>query len=163
MRRFPLLAPSLAGLFLSGLISAQDRPAEKIGYLNVRAAVEAHAGFGWVREIQGQAQGELKPLREELQGLEAKILSGSATQEEQQAYRSLQQKLQEVERKWTERQNIALAPITQEIERVLARVAQQQGFGLVFDQEVAAQSGLVVYAASELDLTPAVLAGMAKR
>ncbi|MCS7057454.1 MAG: OmpH family outer membrane protein [Meiothermus sp.] len=164
MKRFPLLAPSLAGLLLSSLLMAQDRaPAEKIGYLNLQAAVEAHPGFSWIREIQAQAQAELKPLQEQLQTLESKVFLGNPSQEDQQAYRAIQEKLQQTSQKWAERQNIALSPITQEVGQVLVRVAQQQGFGLVFDQGIAAQSGLVVYASSELDLTPAVLAGLTKR
>ncbi|RDI94823.1 OmpH family outer membrane protein [Meiothermus sp. QL-1] len=163
MERFPLLAPSLAGLLLSGLLMAQDRPtAEKIGYLNVQAAVEAHPQFARVRALQAQAEGELRPLQAQLQALEGKIAAGSASQSEQQAYLNLAQQFQAAAQKWKEQGDALLMPINQEVERVLGQIAQQQGFALVLDQNVAARSGLVVYAESSLDLTPAVLAALPK-
>ncbi len=158
MKRFWLFVPMLTGLLLSGLLVAQDRPvASKIGYLNARAVVEAHPQFAKIKELQAKAEAELKPLRDQLQPLEAKIRAGNATAQEQQSYRTLAQNLQEAGKKWTDQQNAALRPITEEIDKLVSKIAQEQGFAMVLDQEVAASSGLVVYADEELDLTQAIV------
>ncbi|AWR86925.1 outer membrane chaperone Skp (OmpH) [Meiothermus taiwanensis WR-220] len=158
MKRFPLFVLTLAGLLLSGLLGAQTQPtADKIGYLNARAVVEAHPQFAKVREVQARAEAELNPLQAELQSLENKIRAGNATTQEQQTYRTLVQNLQAASQKWAEQQNSVLQPITQDIDKIVSRVAKEQGFAMVLDQEVAASSGLVVYAAQGLDLTPAIV------
>ncbi|GIW30820.1 MAG: hypothetical protein KatS3mg071_0994 [Meiothermus sp.] len=163
MKRFPLFVPTLAGLLLSGLLGAQTPPtADKIGYLNARAVVEAHPQFAKVREVQARAEAELNPLRAELQALEDKIRAGNATTQEQQTYRTLAQNLQAASQKWTEQQNSVLRPITEDIDKIVSKVAKEQGFAIVLDQEVAASSGLVVYAAQGLDLTPAIMQALPK-
>ncbi|GIW37946.1 MAG: hypothetical protein KatS3mg074_344 [Meiothermus sp.] len=163
MKRLSLFVPILAGLLLSSLLVAQNQPtATKIGYLNARAVVEAHPQFARIKEIQAKAEAELKPLRDQLQPLEAKIRAGSATAQEQQNYRILAQSLQETGKKWTDQQNEALRPITEDIDKLVSKVAQEQGFAIVLDQEVAASSGLVVYAAQELDITQAILRALPK-
>ncbi len=158
MKRFSLFVPMLAGLLLSSLLVAQDRPvASRIGYLDARTVVEAHPQFVRVKEVQARAEAELKPLRDQIQPLEARIRAGSVTAQEQQNYRVLTQSLQETGRKWSDQQNAALRPITEEIDQLVRKVAQEQGFAIVLDQEVAASSGLVVYAAEELDITQAIV------
>ncbi|MGK0618354.1 OmpH family outer membrane protein [Meiothermus cerbereus] len=163
MKRFSLFVPILAGLLLSSLLVAQTQPtANKIGYLNARAVVEAHPQFAKVREIQTKAEAELKPLREQLQSLDAKLRTGNATAQEQQAYRTAAQSLEAAGQKWGEQQNAALRPITEDIDKVIGKVAKEQGFAIVLDQEIAASSGLVVYAAQELDLTQAIVRALPK-
>ncbi|MBO1435852.1 OmpH family outer membrane protein [Meiothermus sp. CFH 77666] len=163
MKRFSLFVPILAGLLLSSLLVAQNQPtATKIGYLNARAVVEAHPQFARVKEIQTKAEAELKPLREQLQPLDAKIRAGNATAQEQQSYRALSQNLQDSVKKWNDQQNAALRPITEDIDKIVSKIAQEQGFAIVLDQEVAASSGLVVYAAQELDITQAVVRALPK-
>lgn len=163
MKRFSLFVPILAGLLLSSLLVAQTQPtANKIGYLNARAVVEAHPQFAKVREIQTKAEAELKPLREQLQSLDSKLRAGNATAQEQQAYRTAAQNLEAAGQKWTEQQNAVLRPITEDIDKVIGKVAKEQGFAIVLDQEVAASSGLVVYAAQELDLTQAIVRALPK-
>jgi outer membrane protein len=161
MRRFLLLAAILGGLLLSGLLVAQDRPTRaKVGYLDAATVVEAHQQFVRVKELQAKAEAELKPLREQIQSLESKIRSGNATAQEQQNYRVLLQGFQEASRKWSDQHSTALRPITQEIDRLIDKFAQEQGFAVVLDREVAARSGLVVYAAAELDITQAIVGAL---
>lgn len=88
-----------------------------------------------VQDVRTQAERELKPLRDQLQPLEAKLRAGNATAKEQQDYRVLAQSLQEAGRKWTERSNAVLKPITEEIDQVIARVAQQQASPLCWTKK----------------------------
>jgi len=163
MKRFSLFVPILAGLLSSSLLVAQTpSTASKIGYLNARAVLEAHPQFARVKEVQSKAEAELKPLREQVQALEAKLRAGNATTQEQQAYRTAAQNLEAEVRKWNEQQSAALRPLTQEIDRAIGQVAKEQGFAMVLDQEVAASSGLVIYAAQELDLTQAIVRSLSR-
>ncbi|WP_027877811.1 OmpH family outer membrane protein [Meiothermus cerbereus] len=158
-----LFAVALLSLLLGGSLIAQNRPTpNRIGYVDAEKVVQAHKDFKKVQDIRNQAERELKPIRDQLQPLEAKLRAGNATAKEQQDYRVLAQSLQEAGKKWTDRTNAALKPITEEIDQVIARVAQQQGFAMVFDKKVAATSGLVVYAADELEITDAVIKALPK-
>lgn len=163
MKRFSLFVLLLAGLSLSSLLVAQTpSAADKIGYLNARAVVEAHPQFAKVKALQGKAEAELEPLRAQVQSLEAKLRSGNATPQEQQTYRTAAQSLEAAGQKWSEQQNAALRPITEDIDKIIGKVAKEQGFAIVLEQEVAASSGLVVYAAQELELTQAVVRALPK-
>jgi outer membrane protein len=154
----------VAGLLLGGSLVAQNRPVPtRIGYVDAERIVQAHRDFRRVQEVRTQAERELRPIREQLQPLEAKLRAGTATAREQQDYRVLAQSLQEAGRRWTERSNAVLRPITEEIDQVIARVAQQQGFAIVLDKQVAANSGLVVYAAEELDITEAIIRALPRQ
>ena len=158
-----LFAVALLGLLLGGSLIAQNRPTpNRIGYVDAEKVVQAHKDFKKVQDIRNQAERELKPIRDQLQPLEARLRAGSATAKEQQDYRVLAQSLQEASKKWGDRVNTALKPITEEIDQVIARVAQQQGFAMIFDKKVAASSGLVVYAADELEITEAVIKALSK-
>jgi outer membrane protein len=148
----------ILSLLLGGSLVAQNRPTpNRIGYVDAEKVVQAHKDFKKVQEIRNQAERELKPIRDQLQTLEAKLRAGNATAKEQQDYRVLAQSLQEAGKKWSDRANAALKPITEEIDQVIAQVAQQQGFAMILDKKVAATSGLVVYAAGELEITDAVI------
>ena len=158
MQPFSLFAPVLAALLLSSLLLAQNPPGTgRVGYLNARAVVEAHPQFARVRELQVKGEAELKPLREQMQPLEAKVRTGNATAQEQQTYRTLAKSLEETSKKWSDQQSAVLKPITEEIDRLVKKVALEQGFAIILEQEVAANSGLVVYAADELDITQAIV------
>ncbi len=163
MSKNSLFIALIAVLLLGGSLVAQNRPTPtRIGYIDAEKVVQAHKDFKKVQDVRSQAERELKPLRDQLQALEAKIRAGNASAKEQQDYRVLAQSLQEAGRKWTERSNAVLKPITEEIDQVIARVAQQQGFAMILDKKIAASSGLVVYAAEELEVTEAVIRALPK-
>ncbi|WP_027882019.1 OmpH family outer membrane protein [Meiothermus rufus] len=163
MNKNSLFIALIAVLLLGGSLVAQNRPTPtRIGYIDAEKVVQAHKDFKKVQDVRNQAERELKPLRDQLQALEAKIRAGNASAKEQQDYRVLAQSLQEAGRKWTERSNAVLKPITEEIDQVIARVAQQQGFAMILDKKIAASSGLVVYAAEELEVTEAVIRALPK-
>ena len=45
----------------------------------------------------------------------------------------------------------------EDVDKAIAKVAKAQGFSVVMSRQVAAQSGLVVYADEDTDLTQAVI------
>jgi len=163
MKRGLFFVPVLLGLLLGGWLLAQDKTvATRIGYIDTDAILQAHPSFSKVKEVQTQAQGELKPLQDQLKGLEAKVQGGTATAKDQQDYQALAKGYQDTLKKWQDKQNTVLDSITEQINGVVAKVAQEQGLALVMDKRVAGTSGLVVYADSSLDLTDAVVKAMPK-
>lgn len=153
---YPLLV--LAGLLLGGTLTAQNKPAPtKIGYIDAEKVIQAHQNFKNVQDIQAQAKKELDPLVEKLKPLDAKMRAGNATAKEQQDYQVLRQTLTDGQKKWATKQQEALKPITEEIDGVITKFAQQQGFAMIFDFKVARDSGLVVFGDDSLNLTDAVI------
>lgn len=153
---YPLLV--LAGLLLGGTLVAQNKPTPtKLGYIDAEKVIEAHPDFKAVKDIQAQAKKELDPLVEKLKPLDAKMRAGNATAKEQQDYQVLRQTLTDGQKKWAQKQQDALKPITEEIDKVITKFAEQQGFAMIFDFKVARDSGLVVYGDDSLNLTDTVI------
>ncbi|GEM86742.1 hypothetical protein MGR01S_13670 [Meiothermus granaticius NBRC 107808] len=134
----------------------------EVGYVDSDLLLQAHPGFSKVKEIQGQAQAELNPLREQLQSLEAKSRAGNLSAKEQQDFQSLSKAYQDTLNRWQDKEDAVLGPITDQVNQAIAKTAQEQGFALVLDKRVAGTSGLVVYADASLDLTDAVVKAMPK-
>lgn len=106
-----LFAVALLSFLLGGSLIAQNRPTpNRIGYVDAEKVVQAHKDFKKVQDIRNQAERELKPIRDQLQPLEAKLRAGNATAKEQQDYRVLAQSLQEAGKKWSDRANAASSP-----------------------------------------------------
>jgi outer membrane protein len=157
-----LVVPALVIAFGS-FITAQNRPvANKIGYIDSEKVVQAHPDFKKVQDVRTQAEKELKPLQDRLQPLQTKLQAGNATAAEQQQFQIARQALQDTAKRWTDRQQTALQPITEAIDKTVEKVAQQQAFAMVLDKKVAASSGLVIYASDDLDLTNTVIKALAK-
>jgi outer membrane protein len=163
MKRSLFFLPVLAGLLLGGSLVAQNKAVPtKIGYIDAEKVVQAHPNYKAIKDIQTQAQNELKPLQDKLTPLQTKIQNGQATAKDQQDFQVLRQSYQDAAKKWQDKSQTALKPITEAIDKVISSVAQQQGFAIVMDKKVAASSGLVVYADDSLDLTDAVIKALPK-
>lgn len=156
MDRFALLLAAL-GLLFTPLLAQDKTTPSRVGFVDADALIQAHPEFKKIQDIRAQARKELGPLEERLKPLDQKVKAGTASAKEQQDYQTLLQTYQTALKKWQERQAQALKPITEEIDRAIAKVAKAQGFSVVMNRQVAAQSGLVVYADEGTDLTQAVL------
>lgn len=163
MKRFPLVALALAlGALLTPMLAQNRNVATRLGFVDADALVQAHPDYKKVQDLQAQARKELSPLEEKIKPLEAKIRSGQATAKERQDYEALLKTYQDTLKKWQDRQNPVLKPILEEVDQAIAKVAKAQGFAVVMSRQVAAQSGLVVYADEDTDLTQAVIKELKK-
>ncbi|WP_243028177.1 OmpH family outer membrane protein [Thermus albus] len=157
MKRFPLVALLVAlGALLTPMLAQNRTVASRVGFVDADALVQAHPDYKKVQDLQAQARKDLNPLEEKIKPLEAKIRSGQATAKERQDYEALVKTYQDTVKKWQERQNPVLKPILEDVDKAIAKVAKAQGFSVVMSRQVAAQSGLVVYADDDTDLTEAV-------
>ncbi len=159
MKSLPLGALLLAlGFLLAAPLLAQNRTTpNRVGFVDADALIQAHPDYKKVQAVQEQAKRELDPLREKLQPLDQKVRAGQASAKERQDYEALAKSYQDLLKKWQDRQNQVLKPILEEVDQAIAKVAQAQGFSVVMSRQVAAQSGLVVYASDDTDLTQAVI------
>ncbi|WP_337844309.1 OmpH family outer membrane protein [Thermus sp.] len=158
MKRFSLFALLAAGLTLLTPQLAQNKTvATRIGFVDANALVQAHPDYKKVQDVQAQAKKELAPLEEKLKPLDQKVRAGQATAKERQDYETLAKSYQDTLKKWQDRQDAVLKPILEDVDQAIAKVAKAQGFAVVMSRQVAAQSGLVVYADEDTDLTQAVI------
>ncbi|WP_018111152.1 OmpH family outer membrane protein [Thermus igniterrae] len=158
MKRFSLVALLLAlSALLTPLLAQNKATATRVGFVDADALVQAHPDYKKVQDLQAQARKEISPLEEKLKPLAQKVQSGQATAKERQDYDALLKTYQDTVKKWQERQNPLLKPILEDVDNAIAKVAKAQGFAVVMSRQVAAQSGLVVYADEDTDLTQAVI------
>ncbi len=158
MKRIAFLPLTLLLAFVGVLGLSQNKEIPtRIGYIDAQKVIEAHPKYGELDALQKQAENERKPVLEQLQALEPKLRDGSATAKERQDYEALRKVFDELGQKWQEKINAKLAPITQEIDAAIAKVAGENGFAMILSANVAAQSGLVVYASPDVDITDLVI------
>jgi outer membrane protein len=164
MKRMLWIAPVLAAIGLMGApLVAQTKPqAVKIGFINSDMAIEAHPDYAKVKAVRDQADKELKPLQNQLTQLQQKIQSGQATAKDQQDFQTLRQAYQDALKKWSTRTEEAGKPLTEQINKIIKKVAEENGFQVIMDYKVASASNLVVYAADGLDVTQKVIEELKK-
>ncbi len=132
--------------------------ATRIGFVNAQVVLQNHPQGAKVLEAQKKAQTELKELSDKIQVLQTKITNGTATAAEKQQYETLVKTGQARSAQLKTQIDKLLEPITKQVDTAVAKVAKAQGFVLVMDKAIAAQSGLVIYADPEgTDLSDEVI------
>ena len=143
----------------------------KIGVINVRQAiVTTSEGKQASAELQTQfapRQNELEGLNKQINDLQQKLQAGAATLSEEEKQRLTNQGRRlaaQLERKNNELQedvNAAQADVVDRIGRkmmdVLDRYARENGFVAIFDSS--AQNSPILYASTNIDVTPEIIKG----
>ncbi len=139
-----------------GLSQNKDIPS-RVGYIDAQKVIEAHPNYAQVKKLQEQADKELKPLVDQLNVIDGKIKAGSATEKDRKDFQTLQQAYVEASKQWQDKINSILGPITKDIDKTISIVAAQNGFSMIFSANIAGQSGLIVYASPDVDVTDLVI------
>jgi outer membrane protein len=134
-----------------------------ICFVNAQLVLEAHPDGAKVLEARKAAQTELQGLAGQIQALQQKIASGSATAADRQQYETLVRTYQTRTKTLQDQQNRLLEPITKAVDAAVTKIAPTRGCLIVLDRSIAASSGLVVYAAPGTDITNDVIAELQKR
>jgi outer membrane protein len=161
------LALFLFSLLHAALVQAQE---PKIGYIDTvnifaefRETIEAEEIYkkeleAWKKDA-AEMEAEIAQIREELQS-QSLMLSEEKLAEKklvlEQKFRDYQQFMNDIfgENGQAERRNKELtAPIVEKINAVIAQLAEEEGYTIIFD----AAQGNIVYAKKALDLTEQVL------
>ena len=129
----------------------------KIGFVNVDTVVQAHEDYDKIKSTRDSGEKELKPVADQIRALQSKLQAGNATAKEQQDYQVLTKTFQEAQKKWNDKVNVLLEPVTKEIDTRIDKWAKDQGFAVLLDRKVAQASGLVIYADESTDITESVV------
>ncbi len=157
MKAQKLLALGVIGALAFGTLAPQAQTGtQKIGFVDVQAAVKAHPGFAAIDTLNKQAEAELKPTATQIQTIQQK--GQNATAADRQQLETLSKTYQTNAAKWDKQIGDKTKPVIDEVNKAVGATAQAQGVSMVFDKAIAATSGLVIYADEKaLDLTTAVV------
>jgi outer membrane protein len=173
--RMIIRTAALAAACLLGTVAVHAQAAAgaangtKIGVINVRQAIVSTVeGKQASAELQTQfapRQNELEGLNKQINDLRQRLQSGSATLSEEEKARLTtqgQRNAAQLERKQNELQedvNAAQAEVVDRIGRkmmdVLDRYSRENGFVAIFDSS--AQNSPILYASSNIDVTPEII------
>ncbi|MFC4639396.1 OmpH family outer membrane protein [Deinococcus hohokamensis] len=155
----PLIVLPLA-LLAFGLSTAQPHAQQaksRVAFVNVQAAVKAMPGSAAYLQVVTKTDADLKKKQTNLQGLATKA-NASKKAADRQALLTAQQAYTKAQAEYARQVDSAFKPLAGKLNTAIARVAKANGYSVVFDQRVAAQTGLVVYANdSATNLTNAVI------
>ena len=134
-------------------VFAQE-PASKLGFVSLGAILQSTPAGVALLELQKTASAELKPLQLKLEAYNIQAQAGTLTEADRAQANLLQQDYSQKLREYQAKLDTAYADFSSLVDPVIAQTAKDQGFAIVMNSEVAASSGLVIYADSEAtDLT----------
>ena len=157
----PLFA--LLTLLSFSLVSAQDTNAAaaplSIAFVQTSQVLAAHPAGKAAETLTQQARDELQQIATTLQPLVAKANGGQTlTPEEQNTLELSQRTYQETQQRYQQEIQTAAQPAEAEINAIITKVAEENGYTLVLNREVAGSSALVVYGAPSVpDITEEVV------
>ncbi len=160
MRTF--LTPVFALLTLLSplaVVSAQDTSTAaaplSIAFVQTSKVLAAHPAGKAAEALTQQARTELQQIATGLQPLIDKRNSGQQlTPEEQNTLELSQRTYQETQQRYQQEIRDAAKPAEAEINDIITKIAEANGYTLVLNRELAATSSLVVYGASSIpDIT----------
>lgn len=174
--RCVIRAASLAlivGAAAAGTASAQSAsapPPPKIGWINSAAILSeapgrAEAETRFKSEVTAY-QAQLQRMSDSLQTMAAafekdaarldsstRVSRAKVIQERETGYRT---RAQQLDQQMQTRQAELVRPIMENIQKIIEQVRAEEGYSIIFD--VASQSGVILAADKQLDLTPKILA-----
>lgn len=152
-----LVAAVAVALTLGANLGAQDAPT-RIAFVDSQALIASHPAGEAANELRALATAEVGDLRDQLDGLQTKARAEGLSNEEAELFNVLVATYDSVQARYAADIAEAAQPAIDAVNAAIREVAEQTGIAVVLDLQVAAESGMVVYAADGLDLTEAVAA-----
>lgn len=161
--RNALLTSVLTLLTLLPLAGAQETVAQaplSIAFVQTSRVLAAHPAGQAASQLTEQARAELQEIATTLQPLVAKANSGQQLSPEEQNTLELSQRTyQETQQRYQQEIEAAAAPAETQINDIITQIAEENGYTLVLNRELAATSSLVVYGAASIpDITEEAIA-----
>lgn len=153
-----ILAPvAVVAAFGLGTVAPHAQtPAQKIGFVNVSKLLAAHPNDKDIKDLNAKADAELKGLDTQIKAIDAKGANASAAEKQQRD--TLVATLKSKADTYNKQIDPKVAAVEKAVDTAVGAVAKSNGYAVVMDQAVAAQSGLVIYAdPATTDLTDAAL------
>ncbi|GHF49192.1 outer membrane protein [Deinococcus metalli] len=151
MNRILILLP----LALLATVPRAQQPKPRVAFVNVDTLVKAMPNNAAYVKVMTQADTDLKAKRAAIQTLAAKA-SASGSAADRQAVTKAQQAYTTLQADYTKKLQTAFAPLSTKLNAAVAQAAKANGFAIVMDEKVAAQTQLVLYADKGTSLTAAV-------
>lgn len=149
MRNVFLTSLVVLSVFFSSA-NAQTPAPLSIAFVSSRAVLAAHPAGQEAARLTEQARTELQSIATALQPLQARANAGETLSAEEQNNLELSQRTyQETQQRYQGEIEAAAQPASVEINTIIQGIAQENGYTLVLDFDVAQTSGLVVYAAQD--------------
>ncbi|WP_291429385.1 OmpH family outer membrane protein [Deinococcus sp.] len=151
-----ILAPlALVAAYGLGTVAPHAQtPAQKVGFVNVSKLLAAHPSDKDIQAIQKKADEELSALDKQVKAIDAKGAAASAA--EKQNREALVTTIKSKADAYDKQLAPKIAEVEKAVDSAINTTAKSNGFSIIMDRDVAAKSGLVIYADSSTELTDAV-------
>ncbi|GGJ49087.1 OmpH family outer membrane protein [Deinococcus roseus] len=130
----------------------------KIGFVDVDKVKAQHPSYKVISQLEKETSKALDPIRQKMVDLQNKVGKSKPTAAQEKQYKDLQTQYNNTFEKYQKQVKPKLDAMAKSIDDAVKKVAKAQGFQIVMSKNVAASSGLVVYADEKsTDLTAAVI------
>ncbi|GAA5511694.1 hypothetical protein Dcar01_00407 [Deinococcus carri] len=158
MRKAFLLLP----LALLATVPHAQQKGRRVGFVDVQQAVTALPGNSAYLTLSKKVDNDLKAKQDSIRKLATRAAS-TRSNADLQALQKAQQSFVSAQKGYQQRLATEFKPLASRINSAVASVAKANGYSVVMDRRVAAQTNLVVYANSPAtDLTAAVIKALKK-
>ena len=159
MKRLTMIALGAvaAMVLLSSTLTAQP-DANRLVFADSQALIAAHPAGREASELRIRAQNEVNEIRQQLEAIQNRARAGETlSNDDTERFNILVTTLESVQTRYQAEIAAAAGPAIEAVNAAIRAIAEEQGYGIVFDIGAAADTGLVVYAAEGLDITDAVM------
>jgi outer membrane protein len=148
-------ALTLVAMCALATASAQsaDGATMKVGYVDSQYLMSLHPLFPQIQELNQRAQDELGALSAQVNELAQLAGTRELTPEEQELLNIRVVTLDALRTRYDSELTELAQPAIDEVTAAVAKAAQSLGIEMVFDYQRAHDTGLIVYAAPETDIT----------
>ena len=157
---FTLSLVLLLALFWASSNLVAQEEGTRIVYINSREAVDAHPEAARINELRAQFEAEISEVQAQLQPFIDRVSSGQElTTQERETATTLQQTLAATQQRWQQDLAAAAEPAVTAVQAAIETIAQENGYDIVLDGNVAGQAGinLIIYADDSLNITQQVI------
>ncbi|PTA69222.1 OmpH family outer membrane protein [Deinococcus arcticus] len=144
-------------LALLSTVPHAQQAKSRLAIVNVQQAVKALPDSKAYLDLNAKVAADLNARQKALQDLSARA-AATRSAADRQALAKAQQAYASARDNYATRIDAAFKPLATKLNAAVAKAAKANGYTIVFDEQVAAQTSLVVYAnETATNLTPAVI------
>lgn len=148
-----VVALGLVAALATASAQSADGPTMKVGYVDSQYLMSLHPLFPQIQELNQRAQDELGALSAQVNELAQLAGTRELTPEEQELLNIRVVTLDALRTRYDSELTELAQPAIDEVTAAVAKAAQSLGIEMVFDYQRAHDTGLIVYAAPETDIT----------
>ncbi|HHO56406.1 MAG TPA: OmpH family outer membrane protein [Trueperaceae bacterium] len=158
MNRILITISVLLTIILASTLIAQETQTN-LAFVDSQALIAAHPAGIATDELRLKAQEEIDGLKAAMQALREAVGNGQPTVDQQNQFVGLNDALIATQQKYQKEIGETVQPALVAVDTAIREVAQENGYTIVLDRNVAGGDGinLVVYADTGLDITDLVI------